>query len=67
MCLLNFALKKVAVTLGLRLASVMTKNSRLGCRLVQRTSALAISSTKVTCSPSAGGSQPSSSTDMPWL
>src|SRR6202022_4320089 len=61
-----FALKKVAVTLGRRLPSVTTRYSRFGGRLVHLTSALVMTSTNVTCSPSSSSS-PSSSTVIPSL
>ena len=61
------ALKNVAVTLGRRLLRVTTRYSRRGFRFVQRVSALAISPTKVMCSPSSGGSSSSPRTVMPWL
>src|ERR1700712_5099503 len=65
--LVYFALKNVAVTFGLRLPSVMTRYSRFGCRFVHRSSALEITSTKVMCSPSSGGSASSPRTDTPAL
>src|SRR3954453_8445094 len=65
--LMYFALKKVAVTLGRRSPRVMTRYSRLGLRLVHRTSALVMVSTKVMCSPSSGGSLSSPSTVVPVL